>query len=476
MLTFSQKIARLSIFTLFFGVLAILIFKDLIPLLAFPLGLLAIYFALFHADYVFIALFFLAPVSFNIESFTDGFGLYIPTEPLLFGLLLLTIWRSLLNKEFPSYLKNNLIVISFVSYLVVLLFTGIFSSHPVASFKFLLVKLWFFIPIMAIGTRVFENIRNIRLALWLFVFGMTLVMIYTVICHAMYGFGEKEAHWVMSPFFKDHTIYGAMVAFSLFIVVGLYWSKKYDLLTSISIIILILINVIGLYFSYTRAAWLSVVAALGIWFLIHFRVKLVYLVSVCIIALAYLAYNWTDISYSMSKNKMEHTTENFGDRLQSSANVSSDASNLERINRWDCALQMFQKRPLTGFGAGTYAFEYAPFQRAANKTIISTNFGDWGNAHSEYLGALAETGIFGFLTFIFFVSMIFYKGIKLYYRLEEHEVKTLVLAMILALSSYFIHAFLNNYLDSDKAAIPIFGICAMFIALEYKLNQPIKIS
>jgi putative inorganic carbon (HCO3(-)) transporter len=39
------------------------------------------------------------------------------------------------------------------------------------------------------------------------------------------------------------------------------------------------------------------------------------------------------------------------------------------------------------------------------------------------------------------------------------------LSMIMALSTYFIHAFLNNFLDTDKAAVPIFGMCAMIIAL-----------
>ena len=41
--------------------------------------------------------------------------------------------------------------------------------------------------------------------------------------------------------------------------------------------------------------------------------------------------------------------------------------------------------------------------------------------------------------------------------------------MILSLSTYFIHAFLNNFLDTDKAAVPIWGICAMVIALEKSL-------
>lgn len=468
----SAKIGQFTAFTLFFAVLGYLVYLDLLPLLAFPLGLVAIYAALFHTDYLLISLFFFAPVSFNIEEFTDGrFGLFIPTEPLLFGLLLLTIWKSIINPIFPAYLRRNLIVISLSSYILVLLFTAILSTHPLISFKFLLVKLWFIIPLIGFGTKVFETKKNIKLALWFFVIGMTIAVVYTLIRHAMYSFGEKEGHWVMSPLFKDHTIYGAMVAFAFFVLMGLFLSKKYNPLTTLVICGLILINLIGLYFSYTRAAWLSVIASLGIWGLIHYRVKFSYLLTIFIVVLTVVLLNWDNISYAMSKNKKEHTTENFGDRLQSSTNVSSDASNLERINRWSCAIEMFQTKPWTGYGPGTYAFEYAPFQKAKNKTIISTDFGDGGNAHSEYLGAMAETGIFGLLTFVFFVSMLFYKGITLYYKLDNREEKIIVLSLILALSSYFIHAFLNNYLDTDKAAVPIFGICAMFIAMERKVGN-----
>lgn len=37
-------------------------------------------------------------------------------------------------------------------------------------------------------------------------------------------------------------------------------------------------------------------------------------------------------------------------------------------------------------GAGTYQFNYSVYQLNEEKTYISTNLGDKGNAHSEYLG------------------------------------------------------------------------------------------
>ena len=76
------------------------------------------------------------------------------------------------------------------------------------------------------------------------------------------------------------------------------------------------------------------------------------------------------------------------ENVQSITNISTDASNLERINRWQSAFRLFNERPVFGWGPGTYQFVYAPYQMSKEKTIISTNAGDGGNAHSEYFGPL----------------------------------------------------------------------------------------
>lgn len=458
--------------TFFLMFSAYLIMSNKIELFVLPLGLLAVYFAIFQTQYVFISLFLLTPLSVNIEEYVDGFGLYLPTEPLLFGLMLLLLMQQIKYKVFPDYLWRNQIVWAVGFYLTWVFITSITSELPIVSLKFLLARLWFIVPVLFYGSRVFIDEKNIRRFLWLFTIGMVVVMTYTILVHATYRFGEKESHWVMWPFFKDHTIYGAMVAFLVPLLWGLYFSKKHGPLTQAVLIAFMIINLVALYFSYTRAAWLSIVAALGVWGLIHFRIKFSWLAGVAGMVGIFIFFSWTSIEQNLAKNKSEHTTEDFGKRLQSAANVTTDASNLERINRWTCAIDMFRERPVFGFGPGTYAFEYARFQRPENLTIISTNFGDGGNAHSEYLGAMAEMGVFGLLAMLILVSAIFYKGIHLYnaWPADKREMKVLILVMILALVTYFVHGLLNNYLDTDKAAVPIWAICAAFIALEYKMK------
>lgn len=446
---------------------------------ALPLFLLATYVAVFKTEQTLLFVVLLTPLSVNLEEFTEGrMGLFIPTEPLLFGLMLLVVMVEMKKSFLPSYIWKHPIVWAVGFYLFWILFTSIPSSHPIVSLKFLLVKLWFVIPVLIFGSYVFRKKERINSFVWLYVTGMVLVMIYTLLIHASYGFGEKEGHWVMSPFFKDHTIYGAAVALNLLLVLGLYFSKKHNPLTQLTLLLFIVVNLIALYFSYTRAAWLSVVAAFVVYLFIRFKVKFKYLLITGLTAIAIVALSWDQIQMELARNDAEHTTEEFGERLQSATNVTSDASNLERLNRWSSAWEMFKERPVFGFGPGTYAMEYAPFQDPEKLTIISTNFGNMGNAHSEYLGPLAETGFIGFISVLLLVIAIFYKGITLYinYPKEDVQYKRLILFMNLALVTYFVHGVLNNYLDTDKASVPIWGMCAAFIALENSMKKRKKLS
>ncbi len=102
---------------------------------------------------------------------------------------------------------------------------------------------------------------------------------------------------------------------------------------------------------------------------------------------------WTQqeqITIALERNRDE-SSDDLGEHVKSISNISSDASNLERINRWNSALRMCKERPVFGWGPGTYMFQYAPFQASEDRTIISTNFGVQGNAHSEYFGPLVGT-------------------------------------------------------------------------------------
>lgn len=473
MQTFKQHIYLVAWSAIYIVISGILIWNNNQYLVLFPLGLVALFAAVFYTETAFLAIAFFTPLSVNIEEYTNSIGLFIPTEPLLFGMLILLLMQQFVKATFHPGIWRNPIVWAVGFYLLWTFFTAITSVSPMISFKFLLAKLWFVIPVLIFGVMVFLKPKNIQRFLWLFVIGMTIVVIYTILNHAQYRFGEKESHWVMWPFFKDHTIYGAIVALATPLVFGLYFAKKHNALIQAILLSMMFIIVLGLYFSYTRAAWLSVFASILVLLAIRLKISFKLISSVTIFAGIILFFSWNSIQQTLERNKSEHTTEEFGERLQSATNVTTDASNLERINRWNCAWDMFQEKPIMGFGPGTYAFEYARFQRPENLTIISTNFGNLGNAHSEFLGPLAEMGVLGLVSMVLIVIAIFYKSITLYVKWppEDTEMRTIILAIIVSLTTYFVHAFLNNFLDTDKAAVPIWGMCAMIIALEIRLKS-----
>lgn len=472
---FLQKNSIFLIAGLIYLVLSVFfIWNDLSHYTLFPLVLIALYFGIYETKWAFLSLAVLTPLSINIEEWTNGVGLFVPTEPILFGLMLLIIMLQIKKPIILPEVWSNPIIWFVGFYIFWIFVTSITSSDPVVSLKFLLTKLWFFVPLLLLGPSVFLERTAIKWFLWLFVGGMILVILYTLMNHAAYRFGEKEGHWVMWPLFKDHTIYGAIVALIVPLLFGLYFSKKHHPLIQAIIISCIAINLLGLYFSYTRAAWLSIIAALAVWALIHFKIKFSLIAGITVLSAIILFFSWDSIQMELERNKYEHTTEEFGERLQSATNVTTDASNLERINRWTCAIEMFKERPFFGFGPGTYAFQYARFQKPENLTIISTNFGDMGNAHSEYLGPLSEMGLFGLLGILLIIASIFYKSIVLYqnWPSEDREFKIIILSIILSLTTYFVHGILNNYLDTDKASVPIWGMSAIIIALEiYNKNN-----
>jgi O-antigen ligase len=301
--------------------------------------------------------------------------------------------------------------------------------------------------------------------LLLYFFSLTCVIVYTVTRHAQFGFDKDSAHWVMEPLFKDHTSYGAVLAMFFPIVIALLMQRNMNVLTRVLLTIGFFILTTGLVLSYTRAAWISIIGAAAILAVMLLRIQLKHLIVGASLATGILLIGWDDIVMSLEQNKQE-SSDNLDEHVSSISNVSSDASNLERLNRWNCAIELFKERPLVGWGPGTYQFVYAPFQRSKDRTIISTNQGDGGNAHSEYLGPLCEQGVPGTIWVIGLLYTISALAFRLFYSMEDGDIKRLVAGTYLGLMTYFIHGVLNNYLDTDKASIPFWGFIAILVSVD----------
>lgn len=430
-----------------------------------PVFLLVLLLAFFALDKLLLLVVFLTPLSVNLTDIGLGVGLTLPTDPLLFGVMLMFILKMIAERKFDKRIADHPVTLAIMINLVWIAITTLTSEMPLVSLKFLVSRLWYVITFYFVTTQVFRHFKNIKLFLGAYMTGFVGIICYTIIHHAMYGFLEQPAHWVMSPFFNDHTSYGAALAMFYPLIVGLVFSSHYSRSWKIVFLGLLGLFTVALILSYTRAAWVSLVGALGVFLIMKFRIKFVTVMSLAVVFLAALFLSWETIVMKLEQNRQDSSAE-LTEHVQSITNISTDASNLERLNRWGSAWRMFKERPFVGWGPGTYMFQYAPFQLSSEKTIISTNAGDAGNAHSEYIGPLSESGVFGMLSFLMVVITVLYSAVILYPKIQNKEHRLYMVSLLLGLITYLIHGMLNNFLDTDKASAPFWGFIAAIVAIE----------
>lgn len=450
---------------LFIALTAVFVANEQYWFLALPGAALLILLYIYALDSLMLFILFATPLAVEYKNVDFKIAFSMPTEPLMFGILLLFIIRLLYEGRIEKKILRHPISIALIFSLGWTLITCLTSTMPLVSFKFLLARLWFICTFYFLGIQLFKNRENIKKLIWLSVVPMTAVIIYTVIMHSQHGFDEDSAHWVMGPFYADHTVYGALLALFIPVVIGLSTGIKTNPFAKVIAWLILAVFMIGLVFSYTRAAWVSLAAAACVYVVILLKIKFrTFVLSAITLIVLFLTFQ-ERIFMKLEKNRQD-SSNNLTEHVQSISNISSDASNLERVNRWSCAIRMFKDKPIFGFGPGTYMFKYAPYQFSYEKTIISTNNGDNGNAHSEYIGPLAEQGILGMLSIVAVFIAILYTGLTTYNRLKNKENRVLVLVFLLGLITYFVHGILNNFLDQDKAAVPFWAFVAAIVAID----------
>ena len=427
------------------------------------LGVLLLY--IFSLDKVLLLTAFVVPLSVNLKTLEADLAISLPAEPLLMGIMVLFIAKMLYDGHYDRRISRHPIAIVIYCMFAWMVITAITSEMPIVSIKFILSRLWFVIPAFFLCAILFKDPKNIDRFIWLYIAGLCIVCVYTIIHHAQFGFDGDSAHWVMTPFYNDHTAYGAALAIYLILALTYVFLPGIKRNRKLLIIGVVALLSVALMLSNCRAAWLSIIAAFAVMICVLLKIKFRWVATVIVVLVGLFFAFQNQIIDAMEKNNQDASGD-FVENVQSITNISTDASNLERINRWQSAFRLFKERPVFGWGPGTYQFVYAPYQMSKEKTIISTNAGDGGNAHSEYFGPLAEQGLVGSLLVLALVVVTVYCGLTSYKRCKNRKAKILVLGATLAFISYFVHGSLNNFLDTDKLAVPVWSLAALIVAID----------
>lgn len=429
--------------------------------------------ALLKLDLLIIVLVFLVPLSVNIEDVVLGMGLSLPAEPLIIGIFLLVIYKFTIDGTYDFNVLKHPISIAILINMVWILITTFTSMEKIVSFKFFLSRSWFLVVFYFLAVVLFKHIDAIKNYLWAYMIPLAFVIIFTLVKHSKDDFSQISSFEVMAPFYIAHGIYAAAIAF--FIPLLAIWTiLGFRLNLNFSSVLLsagfLGLFGIGLILSYTRAGWISLVAAIIFGIAMLFRLRLWHMLGILIVLTGLVMANFDDIFFQLYQNK-QNSAEGIEKHLESVSNVRNDVSNLERVNRWAAAINMVKEKPIFGFGPGAYSFTYAPYQDPEFKTPITTAFGDQGHAHSEYLNPLSESGWIGLCSFLAILYFVFQRGLFLVYHGRNVEVKLMSAAILLGLVTYLSHGLLNSYSEQDKIAVLFWGFIAMITALDLYHQQ-----
>jgi putative inorganic carbon (hco3(-)) transporter len=433
--------------------------------LALPAILLVILIGLYRLDWLMFAAVVVTPLSINLAKTELGIGVSLPSEPIIFGIMLLFLFRILYTNGLDLLITYHPVSIAIYFHLAWMITTTLTSTLPLVSFKATLARFCFIIVFYFLASQVFRKIKNITAFMWCYIIPLLVVIGYATFNHALAGFTEKAAHTSMVPFYNDHTAYAAAIAMFVPVTFGLMGLKSASKFQAIMASLVAVILLTAIVLSYTRASWISLIAGLLCYLVFLFRIRTALVVASIITVVALFFIFQTQITMSLEQNEEQSSTD-YASHVQSMSNISSDASNVERLNRWNSAFRMFELKPWFGWGPGTYMFQYAPYQKWSERTIISTNFGEGGNAHSEYIGPLAEQGVPGPLTFIAIGIIVLFRASRLFIQSKSPVIRMLVKSLVIGLVTYWVHGMLNNFLDTEKASVPFWAFIGAIVSLD----------
>ena len=129
--------------------------------------------------------------------------------------------------------------------------------------------------------------------------------------------------------------------------------------------------------------------------------------------------------------------------------IVKDGGDADRFKVWKVALTMFSESPLFGEGLGLFMSHFSKY------THLSIQY-----AHNCYLQILAETGLLGFVFFIWFLGEIVYRG----YKKLRKKSDSLLFGLFFGLIVFLIHSFFDTQLFSVRLSL-LFWLLTAFVTI-----------
>jgi O-antigen ligase len=455
---------------LFIISLAVAVYTEQYLLAAAPFAVLIFYAGWQNKNSIFFLLLATLPFSFEY-NFSSGLGTDIPDEflMLLMSVLFFAYWLY-----FPKAIKKNVLRHPLLFLLLVVVcwtvLTVIFSGDRQISGKYLLAKSWYICAFVLAPLVIFREKKSIVMASIVLVGSMLLVTAIALIRHNQTGFSFATINNAVSPFFRNHVNYSAMLVCMLPVLAALFQftkKKKLKLLLSIAIIVAL----VALFFSYARGAWLALLAGSIAYWLVKKRLFFYSYIAAIIITVSLLFWLKENDRYLEYAHNYKTTIfhKDFSEHLVSTYKLK-DISTAERFYRWIAGVRMIKNNWLTGYGPNTFYDNYKGYAVPAYKTWVSDN-PEHSTVHNYFLLIAIEQGIPGVVFFLLLLGAMIYYAQYLYHRADDIFYKTVSAVIGVMLTMIIVLNFLSDLIETDKIGSLFFLCLATLIVTDVNTRK-----
>ncbi len=311
LLAFAQKLPTNE---LLFGIFAVFMVAlsfyglatDSLYLIGAPALLLVAYWALVDVKNVFWLLLFSIPLSVEVPLSTS-LATDLPTEPLMVALMgIAFIWFLKNGLQLRTHFLRHPMTLLILLHIGWAITTTIASDNFLVSFKWTLAKVWYIVSFYFLVGLFVKNKDDFKKLVWIISIPLTFALIQFYVRFGMLGFAFDKVNKVTWPFFRNHVNYAAILAvFIPYIYFARQWYAKHSF-NRRTLTFIFLLVLVGVYLSYTRAAYGSLMIAVGTYFLVRWRLTKLAISLSLIIGLAaviHLASNDTYLDYAPTFEK-----------------------------------------------------------------------------------------------------------------------------------------------------------------------------
>jgi O-antigen ligase len=137
-----------------------------------------------------------------------------------------------------------------------------------------------------------------------------------------------------------------------------------------------------------------------------------------------------------------------------STEARSEISGGMRLSIDRDALRMFRNKPVLGWGLGTFPTVYPQFRSFYTNFFVN-------EAHNDYLQLLAELGVLGFATMIWFLVVLYRTALRKIGNWTSQVTGALTLACIMGATGILVHSFFDFNLQIPANAALFYVFCTL---------------